>query len=87
MVHLISPNGPFLINDQIMIGYWGENLDYQMHWHRPRAYIPYWFALFWSEHGKKIANVGDIDHKSNEKHWTKMTNGFLLPLAIWKVLI
>ena len=23
-------------------------------------------------------------HKSNEKHWTKLTNGFLLALAIWK---
>ena len=34
---------------------------------------------------KKIAGVGDIvTHKSNEKHWTKMNNGFLLALAIWK---
>ena len=34
---------------------------------------------------EKIANVGVIVvHKSNEKHWTKMTNGFLLALAIWK---
>ena len=71
-----------------MIGYWGENLDYQMHWHQAEeAYIPLaGSALFWSEHnGKKIANVGDIViHKSNEKHWTKMTNGFLIALAIWK---
>ena len=86
---LIGPNGPFLINStRIMIGYWGENLDYQMHWHQAEeAYIPLaGSALFWSEHnGKKIANVGDIViHKSNEKHWTKMTNGFLIALAIWK---
>ena len=86
---LIGPNGPFLINStRIMIGYWGENLDYQMHWHEAEeAYIPLaGSALFWSEHnGKKIANVGDIViHKSNEKHWTKMTNGFLLALSIWK---
>ena len=86
---LIGPNGPFLINSiRIMIGYWGENLDYQMHWHEAEeAYVPLaGSALFWSEHnGKKIASVGDIViHKSNEKHWTKMTNGFLLALAIWK---
>ena len=86
---LIGPNGPFLINSiRIMIGYWGENLDYQMHWHEAEeAYVPLaGSALFWSENkGKKIATVGDIViHKSNEKHWTKMTNGFLLALAIWK---
>ena len=40
----------------------------------------------WFEHdGKRIANVCDIIvHKSNEKNWTKMNNGFLLALAIWK---
>ena len=86
---LIGPNGPFYINStRIMIGYWGENLDYQMHWHEAEeAYVPLaGSALFWSEHnGKKIVSVGDIViHKSNEKHWTKMTNGFLLALAIWK---
>ena len=71
-----------------MIGYWGENLDYQMHWHEAEeAYVPLaGSALFWSEHnGEKVANVDDIViHKSNEKHWTKMTKGFLLALAIWK---
>ena len=86
---LIGPNGPFFVNDtRIMIGYWGENLDYQMHWHEAEeAYEPLaGCALFWSEHnGKKIAGVDNIViHKSNEKHWTKMTNGFLLTLAIWK---
>ena len=86
---LIGPNGPFFVNGtRIMIGYWGENLDYQMHWHEAEeAYIPLaGSALFWSENnGKKIAGVGDIViHKSNEKHWTKMTDGFLLALAIWK---
>ena len=59
-----------------------------MHWHKAEeAYVPIaGSALFWSEHnGKKIASVGDIViHKSNEKHWTKMTNGFLLALVIWK---
>ena len=86
---LIGPNGPFLINHtRIMIGYWGANLDYQMHWHEAEeAYVPLaGSALFWSEHnGKTIAGVGDIvTHKSNEKHSTKMNNGFLLALAIWK---
>ena len=86
---LIGPNGPFCHDStRIMIGYWGANLDYQMHWHEAKeAYVPLaGSALFWSEHnGKKIANVGDIIiHKSNEKHWTKMHNGFLLALAIWK---
>ncbi len=86
---LIGPNGPFHMEGiRIMIGYWGANLDYQMHWHEAEeAYIPIaGSALFWSEHnGTKMAGVGDIViHKSNEKHWTKMTNGFLLALAIWK---
>ena len=86
---LISQNGPFFVNGtRIMIGYWGENLDYQMHWHEAEeAYVPLaGSALFWSQHnGTKIASVGDIViHESNEKHWTKMTNGFLLALAIWK---
>ena len=86
---LIGPHGPFYMkNTRIMIGYWGENLNYQMHWHlAEEAYVPLaGSALFWSEHyGERIANVGDIIiHKSNEKHWTKMNNGFLLALAIWK---
>ena len=86
---LIGPHGPFYMKQtRIMIGYWGENLHYQMHWHEAEeAYVPLaGSALFWSEHnGKNIASVGDIViHKSNEKHWTKMTNGFLLALAIWK---
>ena len=59
-----------------------------MHWHEAKeAYVPLaGTALFWSENsGEKIAGVGDIvTHKSNEKHWTKMNNGFLLALAIWK---
>lgn len=88
-VDLIGPYGPFVMKDRrIMIGYWGEGLDYQMHWHvAEEAYIPLvGSALFWSENnGTKMAGVGDIViHKSNEKHWTKMTNGFLLALAIWK---
>ena len=70
---LIGPNGPFLINStRIMIGYWGENLDYQMHWHEAEeAYVPLaGTALFWPKiSGEKIADVGDIvTHKSNEKH-------------------
>ena len=86
---LIGPHGPFYMKQtRIMIGYWGENLHYQMHWHEAEeAYVPLaGSALFWSEHnGKNIASVGDIViHKSNENHWTKMTNGFLLALAIWK---
>ena len=86
---LIGPNGPFCMSGtRIMIGYWGANLDYQIHWHEAEeAYVPLaGSALFWSEHnGKNIATVGDIVvHKSNEKHWTKMTNGFLLALVIWK---
>ena len=86
---IIGPNGPFFVKgSRIMIGYWGENLDYQMHWHEAEeAYVPLaGSALFWSEHNEKnIASVGDIViHKSNEKHWTKMTNGFLLALVIWK---
>ena len=86
---LIGPNGPFFVNGtRIMIGYWGKNLNYQMHWHEAEeAYAPLaGCALFQSErNGKKIAGVDDIViHKSNEKHWTKMTNGFLLALAIWK---
>ena len=86
---IIGPNGPFHMEDiRIMIGYWGANLDYQMHWHdAEEAYVPIaGSALFWSEHNEtKIAGVGDIViHKSNEKHWTKMTNGFFLALAIWK---
>ena len=86
---LIGPSGPFyLSNNRIMIGYWGVNLDYQMHWHKAEeAYVPIaGSALFWSEHnGTKTASIGDIViHKSNEKHWTKMTNDFLLALAIWK---
>ena len=86
---LIGPNGPFHMEGiRIMIGYWGANLDYQMHWHdAEEAYVPIaGSALFWSEHNEtKIAGVGDIViHKSNEKHWTKMTNGFFLALAIWK---
>ena len=71
-----------------MIGYWGANLEYQMHWHEAEeAYVPLaGTALFWSENnGEKIASVGDIvTHKSNEKHWTKMTNGPLFAIAIWK---
>tara|TARA_X000001036_G_scaffold367049_1_gene352068 strand:+ start:336 stop:548 length:213 start_codon:yes stop_codon:yes gene_type:complete len=66
---------------RIMIGYWGENLDYQMHWHEAEeAYVPLASsALFWSEHnGKNFAGIGDIvPPKSNEKHLTKMNNGFL----------
>ena len=86
---LIGPNGPFCMSGtRIMIGYWGANLDYQIHWHEAEeAYVPLaGSALFWSEHNEeKIAGVGDIViHKSNEKHWTKMNNGFLLALAIWK---
>ena len=31
---LIGPNGPFYMRGtRIMIGYWGVNLEYQMHWH------------------------------------------------------
>ena len=86
---LIGPNGPFCMSGtRIMIGYWGANLDYQIHWHEAEeAYVPLaGSALFWSEHNEeKIAGVDDIViQRSNEKHWTKMNNGFLLALAIWK---
>ena len=55
---LIGPNGPFYMNNtRIMIGYWGENLNYQMHWHlAEEAYVPLdGSALFWSEYnGKRL---------------------------------
>jgi len=86
---LIGLNGLFYMSGtRIMIGYWGANLEYQMHWHEAEeAYVPLaGTALFWPKiSGEKIADVGDIvTHKSNEKHWTKMNNGCLLALAIWK---
>lgn len=86
---IISANGPFVTDNlRIMIGYWGDGLDYQLHWHlAEEAYIPIsGSALFWSESmGQNIYSVGDIViNKSNEKHWTKMTNGPLLAIAIWK---
>ena len=39
---LIGPNGPFYMRGtRIMIGYWGVNLGYQMHWHEAKeAYVP-----------------------------------------------
>ena len=61
---LIGPNSPFFVNcNRIMISYWGENLDYQMHWHdAEEAFTPVaGCALFWSEHyRKKIAGFNDI---------------------------
>ena len=55
---LIGPNGPFLIKStRIIIGYWVENLDYQMHWHEAEeGDVPLvGSALFWSEYnGKRL---------------------------------
>jgi mannose-6-phosphate isomerase-like protein (cupin superfamily) len=86
---VIAPRGPFVFSGvRVMVGYWGDGLDYQLHWHDPaEVYVPIaGSGLFWSETtDERIVGVGGaVFNAPNEKHWTKMTQGPLLALAIWR---
>lgn len=88
-INLISPQGPFVENDRrVMIGFWGENLTYDQHWHEPAEVygILAGDAVFRSP-GRPDRRVGPGDcvvHAPNQVHATDMTPGPMLALVTWK---
>jgi hypothetical protein len=87
---VISPEGPFFTdcNRRLMIGVWGQGLDYQAHWHDPaEVYVPIvGSATFWTQNtGHHIAGIGDaVFHTSNEKHATNFDQSPFIALILWQ---
>lgn len=87
--NLVSPEGPLFDPDiRISVGYWGQGLHYQEHWHEPEEiYIPLsGQALFHSE-GRSSRQCGPgemVVHERNQKHSIDMDPDPLLAMAVWR---
>jgi hypothetical protein len=87
---IVAPEGPFRFDcgRRLMIGCWGNGLDYQAHWHDPaEVYVPIaGSATFWAEGtGHSVAGVGDaVFHAPNQKHATNFDQGPFMALIIWQ---
>ena len=87
---IIAPKGPFTLDcgRRVMVGVWGEGLDYQAHWHDPaEVYIPIsGSATFWAEGtGHRVDGVGDaVFHGPNQKHATHFDQSPFIALILWQ---